>query len=628
MALVGDICVDDAAGSCLMDEEASTTNPTLVPNRADPDTGIGWVSTGIYSLIAGGTQTMQASSSQILSQVPFYANSRSATSIASGIAGGFALADELASATNPTLIPNRSEVDTGLGWVSDTIHLIGGGISEAEIGVAGTIFNEGGLSRDFRVESEDNSEMIVVDGGDNTMGIGRSGFDYNLLTIGGTFVSGGASTETSTVKIGATLTSATGDTFVTQLQVGGSMTTQAASETITTVATLYLLEPTITVGSGDTITNSATLYIKSAATEATNDYALWVDAGKSRFDDAIMIGPTSTTYLLDVQKTGSGDFINFERTGGLGYLRIGFDSAETNISSGTSLNFDTNGGSQQFVLSSAGAVFNEDSGARDFRVEGTSSDHLLFIDSSNDSVSIGVNNVTPSPAANWPFGVWANDATGQTVIFDNDDVGLWALEFRTDAQGDAATIATWTTSMRDSGGAGMTATQIKHASVLDNAGAETGRVLIRASVAGSITDILDVTGALGDVGINVDGIIRVTDAAGPAMLNEVASSLNPTLIPNRSDPDTGIGWPVSDNVSIVAGGVLSGEFAETYVALYNFLDMNDSDGTGFIQLREQASSPSGVTNIGRLFVVDNGSGKSKLMVIFASGSAVQLAIEP
>jgi hypothetical protein len=37
-------------------ERATSTNPTLVPNKADPDTGVGWNSTNIGSLIAGGTE--------------------------------------------------------------------------------------------------------------------------------------------------------------------------------------------------------------------------------------------------------------------------------------------------------------------------------------------------------------------------------------------------------------------------------------------------------------------------------------------------------------------------------------------------------------------------------------------
>ena len=44
-------------------------------------------------------------------------------------------------------------------------------------------------------------------------------------------------------------------------------------------------------------------------------------------------------------------------------------------------------------------------------------------------------------------------------------------------------------------------------------------------------------------------------ANGPAILNEVASATNPTLTPNRSDLDTGVGHQAADNLSLIAGGL-------------------------------------------------------------------------
>jgi hypothetical protein len=57
LAVLGNIAVSDAAGPVIQNEAATATNPTLVPNNADPDTGIGWVSANKLSLIAGGTGT-------------------------------------------------------------------------------------------------------------------------------------------------------------------------------------------------------------------------------------------------------------------------------------------------------------------------------------------------------------------------------------------------------------------------------------------------------------------------------------------------------------------------------------------------------------------------------------------
>jgi len=57
LTVFGDIAVSDAAGPTVINGAATATNPTLRPNNADPDTGIGWVSANALSLIAGGTNT-------------------------------------------------------------------------------------------------------------------------------------------------------------------------------------------------------------------------------------------------------------------------------------------------------------------------------------------------------------------------------------------------------------------------------------------------------------------------------------------------------------------------------------------------------------------------------------------
>jgi hypothetical protein len=49
---------------------------------------------------------------------------------------------------------------------------------------------------------------------------------------------------------------------------------------------------------------------------------------------------------------------------------------------------------------------------------------------------------------------------------------------------------------------------------------------------------------------------------------------------------------------------------------------------GNLSLIEQAGPPNAVANTARIWAEDNGSGKTRLMVQFGSGSAVQIAIEP
>lgn len=53
----GNIAVDDAAGAILMDEAASTTNPTLVPNQANTASGIGVRNSGTgINIVVNGAE--------------------------------------------------------------------------------------------------------------------------------------------------------------------------------------------------------------------------------------------------------------------------------------------------------------------------------------------------------------------------------------------------------------------------------------------------------------------------------------------------------------------------------------------------------------------------------------------
>ena len=56
--------------------------------------------------------------------------------------------------------------------------------------------------------------------------------------------------------------------------------------------------------------------------------------------------------------------------------------------------------------------------------------------------------------------------------------------------------------------------------------------------------------------ITDSGSFGVTDAAGPTVLNEAATTTNPTLIPNRADETTGIGWNTAQLVGVVSGAAV------------------------------------------------------------------------
>ena len=147
------------------------------------------------------------------------------------------------------------------------------------------------------------TEDIVVSGtGPHAFGAATN--DYTRFYIGGNYASGGASTALYGTYHAGALTGHSGDSAgITGMRLDCSTVTAGNA---TLVSQLSVHEPQITVGSG-AVDNSASVYIQAAATEATNDYALWVDSGLSRFDGNVAIGGTDAVSLLDVRgPTGTG----------------------------------------------------------------------------------------------------------------------------------------------------------------------------------------------------------------------------------------------------------------------------------------------------------------------------------
>lgn len=106
------------------------------------------------------------------------------------------------------------------------------------------------------------------------------------------------------------------------------------SGNMTTIANIWIDEPNINLN-GNTLTNAVTLYIENAPDEGTNDYALWVDAGKTQLDGDVDI---SGDLVFD---GGDGTGMAF---GSIYYGGAGFDTAlAAQDTDYQVLGFDTNG---------------------------------------------------------------------------------------------------------------------------------------------------------------------------------------------------------------------------------------------------------------------------------------------
>ena len=152
--------------------------------------------------------------------------------------------------------------------------------------------------------------IINPGGAGGTITFNDTSTDHYFFKIGGTFTSGGGSTICSGITYDAVLTTHSGDSVsATHMHMGSDLGAKInLLGNCATVATMFLTEPNIDLdplssGSDFSVTTAATLYINNAPHEGSNNYALLVDAGASRFDGAISLG---TDHGDDGQQLTSG----------------------------------------------------------------------------------------------------------------------------------------------------------------------------------------------------------------------------------------------------------------------------------------------------------------------------------
>ena len=132
-------------------------------------------------------------------------------------------------------------------------------------------------------------DLVVSGAGPHAFGAGVA--DYIRTYIAGNYTSGGSSTVLYGLLHAGALTGHSGDSAgISGMRLD---TTTVTAGNATLVSQLNVNEPQITVGSG-TVTNSASVYVAGAATEATNNFALWVDAGATQLDGTLDVAGVTT----------------------------------------------------------------------------------------------------------------------------------------------------------------------------------------------------------------------------------------------------------------------------------------------------------------------------------------------
>lgn len=145
---------------------ASATVPTLLPSFLTETAGIGANVAGSVSLITSSLERLRVDATGNVIQLgPRQEGS---------VAGSYAILNELASGTNPTLCPNKADQDTGIGQdVAGRVSIIGNGVENMRVQSGGA-----GDTR-FLIFDEDNSTLERV-----TVGAADSGgVGFKVLRI-------------------------------------------------------------------------------------------------------------------------------------------------------------------------------------------------------------------------------------------------------------------------------------------------------------------------------------------------------------------------------------------------------------------------------------------------------------
>ena len=231
----------------------------------------------------------------------------------------------------------------------------------------GTIFNEQGKDKDFRVESNDLSHMLFVDAYNNRIGIGQSVPDERLhvidnsnqalmpLVIGNEDHTDNSTNQQVRMGFGLSRDSGTVKNNAGMIAVGKNLAWTSADVNIDSFMGFSIFK-------NNASTETMRIEPDKVRLGNTSDYVM-VDVSAS--NAAIQLVDNTQTNPPTLRGNGSGFTIE---NGGVEKLRVKADND--------------------------GVIINDPSGAMDFRVESDSNSHMLFVDGGENVVTMGMANPT------------------------------------------------------------------------------------------------------------------------------------------------------------------------------------------------------------------------------------------
>jgi len=225
-----------------------------------------------------------------------------------------------------------------------------------------TVINDSSVDHDFRVESNDNANMLFVDAGANHVNIGTPTDYGSTFNVGGnTALNRG--TNGATTASGATLS----------IQGTGNFNSNYFGSSLATVA----------IRSNEPANNSwnPTLHITTIRQSLGTNQNSNGGIGFSTIDDSNNTGVDDAARITIFNENSSS---NTSPTAIRFYNNVGGSKTQASQAA--------------LDLFSTGAVFNNDSNDMDFRIESDGQANMLFVDGSSNRVIIG----SASPNASHP----------------------------------------------------------------------------------------------------------------------------------------------------------------------------------------------------------------------------------
>jgi hypothetical protein len=277
-------------------------------------------------------------------------------------------------------IGSASDTDTNIYFpASNQMRVLNGGVETFRTLADGSVFNEGGVDADFRVESDANANGFMLDASTSTVGVNRAAAATVALSVNAT------ATNSSTYALEACNSSSNTKFIVRSDGYIGFYKTGNAAGLIHNTNGAITITPD---AGGHFVFNEGGVDADFRVESDSNTHAIFLDGATNTVSFGSSDPQTAYSFIgaggiyIGNGNQPSGDFMSIDAEG---------SSSNTSM---TFYRYDSSAAQYQNRLSIAGetaeTVFNDSGLDVDFRVESDGNANMLFVDAGNNRVFIGV----------------------------------------------------------------------------------------------------------------------------------------------------------------------------------------------------------------------------------------------